>query len=76
MAAANATSSIAHSALPALTATEQAYLDELVRFVETASPEDAELHEALADLGRNYRGNQGAEIADWNAGQHPFQSPR
>ncbi len=73
MPAATATVSSAHPSLPTLTASEQAYVDELVRFVETASPEDAELHEALADLDRKYRGNQSAEIADWNAGQHPFQ---
>lgn len=55
---------------------DQAYLDGLQEFVEALPPEDAALHEQLAELGRKYGNDIDREIADWKAGRHPFQQPR
>jgi hypothetical protein len=59
--------------LPSLRPAEQAYVDDLVSFVESLPAEEAAQLDRLAALDRKYRGDTDAEIADWNAGRHPFQ---
>jgi hypothetical protein len=62
--------------LPQLSPAEQAYFDDLVAFVKALPPDEAQLVDELADLGRKYQGDIDAEVADWNAGRHPFQQRR